>query len=260
MDLSRREALKLAAWGAAGAVLGLRSAVFGQAAGTAGEKTEKMESNEAKIKGEVAMSEYVLPPLPYSADALEPVIDAQTVGLHHDKHHAAYVKNANAALDQLAAARKAGDFKAVKALSLALAFNASGAVLHDLYWQSMDPKSPREPKGKFAKQIDADFGSLEALKAQFAAAAKDVEGSGWATLAWEPSIEKLVVLQIEKHQNLTVWGATPLVVCDVWEHAYYLNYQNRRPDYVDAWMGIIDWASAGHRFEHAVEAPAAHRH
>lgn len=254
MDLSGREALKLTAWGAAGTVLRLRRLVFGQTAEPAA------KTSEVTTAGGVAMSEYVLPPLPYSADALEPVIDAQTVGLHHDKHQAAYVKNANAALKQLAAARKAGDLKGVKGLSLALAFNASGAVLHDLYWQSMDPKSPRKPKGAFAKQIDADFGSLEALKDQFAAAAKDVEGSGWATLAWEPSIERLVVLQIEKHQNLTIWGVTLLLVCDVWEHAYYLKYQNRRPDYVDAWMEIINWASAGRRFEHAIEASAAKRH
>ena len=245
MDLSRREALKLAAWGAAGTVLGLRRLVFGRTA----EPAAKM--SEAKKEGGVAMSEYVLPPLPYSADALEPVIDAQTVGLHHDKHQAAYVKNANAALEQLAAARKAGDLKGVKGLSLALAFNASGAVLHDLYWQSMNPKSPREPGGEFAKQIAADFGSLEALKAQFAAAAKDVEGSGWATLAWEPSIGRLVALQIEKHQNLTVWGVAPLLVCDVWEHAYYLKYQNRRADYLKAFWSVVNWPEVAKYYEAA---------
>jgi Fe-Mn family superoxide dismutase len=192
---------------------------------------------------------YTLPPLPYKS--LEPVIDDATLALHHDKHHAGYVKGANAALEALAKAREAGDFALVKHWERELAFHASGHVLHSLYWTSMRPGGRGEPSAALAQAIEASFGSKEKMLAQFAAATKAVEASGWGVLAWEPLGRRLVVLQAERHQDLTVWGCVPILVCDVWEHAYYLKYQNRRADYVDAAMGILDWQSASERFSQA---------
>jgi Fe-Mn family superoxide dismutase len=190
--------------------------------------------------------QYTLPKLPYDYDALEPLYDAATLHLHHEKHHAGYVKGVNAALEKLAAARGAGDFAAVKALSGNLAFHGSGHILHCMFWRSMDPAVvkaglAKEPTGDLAEAMKASFGSIQAGKAQLAAASKDVEGSGWGVLAYEKMSDKLLILQAEKHQNLTFWGAVPLLVCDVWEHAYYLKYQNRRPDWVDAFMKLANW-------------------
>jgi len=192
---------------------------------------------------------YMLPPLPYKS--LEPIIDDATLALHHDKHHAGYVKGANAALDALAKAREAGDFALVKHWERELAFHASGHVLHTLYWTSMRPGGRGEPSAALAQAMEASFGSREKMLAQFAAATKAVEGSGWGVLAWEPLSKRLVALQVEKHQDLTIWGCVPILVCDVWEHAYYLKYQNRRADYVGAMLSIIDWQSVSERFAQA---------
>ena len=192
---------------------------------------------------------YTLPPLPYKS--LEPVIDDATLALHHDKHHAGYVKGANAALEALAKAREAGDFALVKHWERELAFHASGHALHALYWTSLWPSGRGEPSAALAQAIEASFGGKEKMLAQFSAATKAVEASGWGVLAWEPLAKRLVVLQAEKHQDLTVWGAIPILVCDVWEHAYYLKYQNNRGAYVDAVLGILDWQSASERFSQA---------
>jgi len=189
-----------------------------------------------------------LPPLPYPPDALEPVIDKETVTIHHDKHFAAYVDGLNAAIDKLAKARESGNFEAIKALSRDLAFNGSGVVLHWLYFDTIGPKAGGTPSGKLAEMINRDFGSYDAFWKQFAAASKAVEASGWGILAWEPFSRRLVVMQCEKHQNLTSWGAMPLMVCDVWEHAYYLKYQNRRAEYVDNFAKIINWKKVEDRF------------
>ena len=206
----------------------------------------------AEMLGGAKDGQYILPKLPYGYEALEPAYDAQTLHLHHEKHHAGYVTGLNAALAKLADARKAKDFVAVKALSQAAAFHGSGHILHCLFWNSMSPdaiKAPQEPNGDFAKAIQADFGSFDEAKAQFAAATKDVEGSGWGVLAYEPMADKLLILQAEKHQNLTFWGVTPLLVCDVWEHAYYLKYQNRRADWVDAFVKqLANWPFAARMY------------
>ncbi len=193
---------------------------------------------------------YVLPPLPYPYDALEPTIDAATMKLHHDIHHAGYVKGLNAALEKLAEARKGGDYAAVKALSREVAFHGSGHLLHCCFWTNMTP-SKAEAKGALKAMVERDFGSLDAFKAQFGNAAKQVEGSGWGILAFEPLSRRLLVLEAEKHQNLSVWGVHPLLVLDVWEHAYYLKYNNRRPEYVDAFWNIVNWDDVAARLEAA---------
>lgn len=197
---------------------------------------------------------YELPPLPYAYDALEPHIDEQTMRLHHDKHHQGYVNGLNAALEKLESARSAGDFAAIKAVSRDLAFHGSGHLLHSIFWPNMAPAGQGgggEPSGELAAQINKDFGSFANLKAHFSAAAKAVEGSGWGILAWEPNGGQLVVLTAEKHQNLTQWGVVPLLVLDVWEHAYYLKYQNNRGAYVDAFWNVVNWSDVEQRFKAA---------
>lgn len=189
-----------------------------------------------------------LPPLPYAYDALEPYYDEQTVRLHHDKHHAAYVAGLNKAEEQLAAARAAGDYALIKHWERELAFHGSGHLLHTLFWENMTPGGGGEPDGELAAQIAQDFGSFEAFKAQFSAAANAVEGSGWGLLGWLPAFGKLAILQVEKHQDLTVWGVLPLLIVDVWEHAYYLKYQNRRAEWVSNWWNLVNWPDVARRF------------
>lgn len=189
------------------------------------------------------MEEYCLPDLPYPYGALEPVIDEQTLRLHHGKHHAAYVNGLNSAILKLEDARTGNDFASIRSLCLAVAFHGSGHMLHSLFWKSMCEKEKcHEPaSGVLFDQIVTDFGSVAAFKRQFSEAAKTVEGSGWAVLAYENIGKRLMVLQAENHQKQTFQGAIPILTLDVWEHAYYLKYQNRRADYVDAWWSICNW-------------------
>jgi superoxide dismutase, Fe-Mn family len=200
---------------------------------------------------------YVLPPLPYGYADLEPYIGAETMKLHHDKHHAAYVKGANAALAQLEEIRRTGgeDIKRVRAVTDELSFNASGHVLHALFWESMKKNGGGDPPpgSELGKLILRDFGTLEAFRGQFNAAAVQVQGSGWAVLALEPVSQRLMVLAAEKHQNEGVWGSVPLLVLDVWEHAYYLQYQNRRADYIKAFAEVINWDTAQGRLQRAMK-------
>lgn len=199
--------------------------------------------------------EYVLPKLPYSYDALEPYIDEATMRLHHEKHHAAYVNGLNAALAKLEEARQKGDMSSIQALSKAVAFHGSGHALHVLFWETMCPKEKSaEPKsGLLFEALAKDFGSIEKFKKQFSEAAKSVEGSGWAILAYDPLGERLVVLQAENHQKLTMQGSIPLLAIDVWEHAYYLKYQNRRADYVEAWWNVVNWDKVEDNYKKALK-------
>ncbi|RLG19615.1 superoxide dismutase [Candidatus Micrarchaeota archaeon] len=199
------------------------------------------------------MDEYKLPDLPYAYNALEPYIDEATMKLHHQKHHAGYVKGLNSALAKLKEAREKGDYGAIRALSLALAFHGSGHYFHSLFWKSMCPKEQSEEptSGKLHEQMKKDFGSVENFKNQFAAASKAVEGSGWGVLAWEPLGKRLIVLQAENHQKQTLQGSVPILVLDVWEHAYYLKYQNRRAEFVDQFWNIVNWKEVEKRLEQA---------
>jgi len=199
------------------------------------------------------LSEYVLPELQYAYNALEPYIDEQTVKLHHDRHHQGYVNGLNSTLKNIAEAREKGDFSGIRTLLRNLSFHGSGVVLHNLYWEGLCPVSDsKEPtSGALINQIKIDFGSLNSLKYTMSAAAKAVEGSGWAVLGWEPLGGKLVVLQVENHHKLTIWGVRPLFVIDVWEHAYYLKYQNRRAEYVDNIWNVVNWAEVAEKFEKA---------
>jgi Fe-Mn family superoxide dismutase len=233
-EISRREAI-----GGAGAIgaLGILSRFF---------ESEALASTST-VNQSVNLLE--LPALPYPEDALEPVIDKETVRIHHDKHFAGYVAGLNKDLKNLDQARQSGSFESVKQLSRDLAFNASGVVLHWIYFSTIGPNSGGMPAGKLDSLIKRDFGSFDTFWKQFSAASKTVEASGCGVLAWEPFSQKLLVLQAEKHQNLTSWGCMPIMVCDVWEHAYYLKYQNRRAEYVDNFAKIIDWQEVEKRLE-----------
>jgi superoxide dismutase, Fe-Mn family len=232
-DLSRRELM----FGVgAVATLGMISTVL---------QNEATAQGDQKAPGTFT---HALPPLPYPEDALEPVIDKETVKIHHDKHFAAYINGLNATLQKLEKARTDGQFENIKALSRDLAFHGSGVVLHWIYFATIGPKAGGEPSGALADAIKRDFGSYDVFWKQFAAASKDVEASGWGILGWEPFSRRLVIMQAEKHQNLTSWGIMPLMVCDVWEHAYYLKYQNRRAEYVDNFAKIINWQKVEEQF------------
>jgi superoxide dismutase, Fe-Mn family len=198
---------------------------------------------------------YQLPPLPYGYADLEPFIDAQTVKLHHDIHHAGYVKGANAAIAELETIRQTGGdaIARVRAVTTNLAFNLAGHVLHDLFWKSMKKDGGGDPPADSdaGKLIKRDFGSLDAFRAHLSAAAAQVQGSGWGVLAYEPLAQRLIVLSVEKHENLQAPGAVPLLALDVWEHAYYLKYQNQRTEFIKAFMQLVNWAHVDLRLQAA---------
>lgn len=195
------------------------------------------------------MSRYTLPDLPYDYAALEPHISARIMQLHHDKHHRAYVTGANRALEMLEEARQAEDFTRIAAMEQALAFNVSGHLLHSIFWENMSPEGGGEPEGELAQAIERDFGSFERFKQQLSNAAESSMGSGWGALVWEPQSERLLTVQIHDHQSQTIHGATPLLVLDAWEHAYYLQYQNVKGDWVTAFWKVVNWEDVAQRFQ-----------
>ncbi len=182
-----------------------------------------------------------LPSLAYPYEALEPYYDEETLRLHHGKHHQSYVDGLNKAEAQLVEARSRSDYGLIKHWLKEIAFHGSGHILHTLFFENLTPAGQTSPGSKTSSQIEQDFGSFDEFKKMFTAAAAAVEGSGWALLCYNPSFKKLEILQAEKHQNLTQWGVIPLLVIDMWEHAYYLKYQNRRPEYIAAWWNIVNW-------------------
>ena len=197
------------------------------------------------------MTTYSLPDLRYDYGALEPHISGRIMELHHDRHHAGYVKGANGALDRLAEARHEGQYGQIAALEKALAFNLSGHVLHSIFWQNMTPNGGGRPDGELAAAIDHDFGSFDHLREQMNAVAASIMGSGWSALVWEPLGEKLLVTQIHDHQSNVTQAGTPLLVLDAWEHAFYLQYQNRKTEFFDAVWNVWNWVDVAERFERA---------
>lgn len=192
---------------------------------------------------------YVLPDLPYPYNALEPHMDEETVRIHHDMHHNGYVNGLNNALDKLEEARKQQDFALIKHWERELAFNGAGHMLHTLYWESMSPHGGGQPEGRLARQIESDFGGFESFVKEFSAAAAAVEGSGWVLLVYLPEEGRLAIVTVEKHQNLLLPGAVPLLALDVWEHAYYLKYKNKRADFIKNWWNLVNWRGVEYRFE-----------
>lgn len=194
------------------------------------------------------MITYTLPDLAYDPGALEPHLSGEIVELHHSKHHATYVKGANTALEQMAEARASGKFDTLVGLEKTLAFNLGGHVLHTMYWANLSPDGGDKPVGDLAAAIDEQFGSFDGFRGQFSQATNLVQGSGWGILCWEPIGQRLIVEQLETHQDNTTLGAIPLLAIDAWEHAYYLQYKNARADYVEAIWNIVNWADIARRF------------
>jgi Fe-Mn family superoxide dismutase len=195
---------------------------------------------------------FTLPALPYAFDALEPHIDAQTMQIHHGKHHQAYVNNLNAAIEKAPElAKKSLDdlMKGInsvpEAVRTAVRNNGGGHWNHSFFWESMGPKKGVEPQGKLADAIKSAFGDFARLKEQFAAAAGGRFGSGWAWIVSDGG--KLSITSTPNQDNPLMDGKKAILGLDVWEHAYYLKYQNRRPDYVTAWWNVVDWNKVGAR-------------
>ncbi|HMQ26797.1 MAG TPA: superoxide dismutase [Acidimicrobiales bacterium] len=197
------------------------------------------------------MAQYTLPDLPYDYAALEPHYSAEVLELHHDKHHAAYVKGANDTLEKLAAARDSGEFESIVGLQKTMAFNLSGHILHSIFWTNLSPDGGDKPEGDLADAIVESFGSFDGFKGQLTAATTTVQGSGWGVLAYDPMGRRLFVEQVYDHQGNIGQSAAPLLVFDAWEHAFYLQYKNVKADYVDALWNIVDWANVADRFARA---------
>jgi Fe-Mn family superoxide dismutase len=194
------------------------------------------------------MAKYTLPELDYDYAALEPSLSARILELHHDKHHKAYVDGANAVFEKLEQARTSGDFGTINQLEKNLAFHLSGHVLHSIFWKNLNPAGGGKPEGELADAIAEHLGSFDAFKAQLSEAATNVQGSGWAALSWEPVGQRLIIEQVYDHQGNVGQGGPPLLVLDMWEHAYYLQYENRKAEWVDAFWDVVHWDDVAQRF------------
>src|SRR3954470_7009663 len=200
---------------------------------------------------------YELPPLPYPKEALEPFIDAATMEIHHDKHHNAYVTNVNKAIAGKADLEKKSPEELISNLDAvpadirgAVRNNGGGHVNHSMFWKLMAPKAGGAPSGKLAEDINATFGSLDAFKEKFEAAGAGRFGSGWAWLIVNKA-GKLEITSTANQDNPLMDGNKPVLGCDVWEHAYYLKYQNRRPDYLKAWWNVVNWPEVAKNYDAA---------
>ena len=195
------------------------------------------------------MTKYVLPELTYDYAALEPHISARIMELHHSKHHATYVAGANTALEQLAEAREKGEFGNIPKLSKDLAFHLGGHTNHSIFWNNLSPEGGDKPEGELAAALDDAFGSFDAFRGHFNAAALSLQGSGWAVLAYEPLGGNLVIEQLYDQQGNVPVGTIPLLMLDMWEHAFYLDYVNVKADYVKAFWNIVNWPDVAKRFD-----------
>ena len=198
------------------------------------------------------VEKYTLPELPYDYAALEPHISAKIMELHHDKHHAAYVAGANAALEQLAEARANGSYGNVSKLSKDLAFNLGGHTNHSIFWKNLSPEGGDKPTGELAAAIDEFFGSFDKFREHFTNVALTIQGSGWAILAWDTVGKRLIIEQLYDQQGNISVALIPVLQLDMWEHAFYLDYQNVKGDYVKAFWNIVNWADVAERFARAV--------
>ena len=193
---------------------------------------------------------YVLPELPYEYNALAPVMSEEQLRIHHDKHHAAYVNGANALLESLDKARKEGAEIDASTVAKQMSFNTGGHNLHSLFWKNLArPKDANKPAGKIASAIDSEFGTFERFKKEFSQVAVKTEGSGWAVLSYCLMTGRPIIMQIEKH-NVNVSPRRPIIlVLDVWEHAYYLDYKNDRAKYAENFWSIVNWDEVNKRLE-----------
>lgn len=234
--------------------LGLAGTGVGTLVSTQGVGADDHEGSESDVSFEEShgADEYTLPDLPYAYDALEPAISERIMELHHSAHHQGYVDGTNNALKRLDEMHESDDFEGVKRVKRDLSFNFSGHVNHSIFWQNMDPAGGGDPEGEFCRRLTEDFGSVEHFREAFTEAANAVESNGWAMLFYEPMADRLIVGQVESQNRLAHQNSTPLLVLDVWEHAYYLQYENERGEYVDAWWDVVDWNDVAARYDAAL--------
>ena len=199
----------------------------------------------------MALEKYTLPELPFEFSELEPFIDTKTVKIHYQKHHQSYVDGLNQTFVALEKSRESGDFSVMKQLKKDLAFFYSGHILHTIYWNSLCPKIQCKefPQGDLFDAIEKKFISFGNFIKEFKASSVTIEGSGWGVLALVGN--ELEILTVEKHQDLSIIGAIPILVCDVWEHAYYLTYENKRGDYIDNFFNVVNWKNVEDNFDKA---------
>ncbi|MBM7645079.1 Fe-Mn family superoxide dismutase [Scopulibacillus daqui] len=209
--------------------------------------TSQSERSEQGERRPIPVGGHTLPPLPYDYSALEPYISEKIMRLHHDGHHKSYVDGLNKAEIEMQKARKTGDFSLIKHWEREAVFNGAGHYLHTIFWNNMKPRGGGKPNGPIAKEINQTFGGFETFKEHFSNAAEKVEAVGWALLVWAPRAGRTEILQAEKHQNLSQQDVIPLLVLDVWEHAYYLQYYNKRRDYINAWWHVVNWDNVNER-------------
>jgi Fe-Mn family superoxide dismutase len=197
------------------------------------------------------MPNYVLPDLDYDYGALEPHVSGQIMELHHDKHHAAYVKKANETLEKLDEARAKADYTRIAGLEKSLAFNLSGHMLHSVFWKNLVPKGGGRPSGSLASAIAKDFGSFDGFQRQMNEVSASIMGSGWGALVYEPMAGRLLTCQIYDHQSNLAQGGVPLLVMDAWEHAYYLQYKTDKAKFFEAVWNLWNWDDVSERYEAA---------
>jgi Fe-Mn family superoxide dismutase len=203
------------------------------------------------------MSKYELPQLPYNFDALEPYIDAKTMEIHYTKHHQTYTNNLNAALEKCSEDVQNRDITVILSkldiipseLRGAINFNGGGFDNHRIFWNNMTSNGGGEPQGPIAEAINSTFGSFANFKEKFTTATVGIQGSGWGWLVFDPINTKVDYKSMPNQTSPRTEGLIPLLGCDVWEHAYYLKYQNKRPDYVNAWWNLINWQDVNDRYE-----------
>ena len=198
-----------------------------------------------------ANGNYIQQPLPYNENFLEPGMDSETMHLHYTFHHGGAVKAANKDMQMIKKSLDDNNLETVDYWTKKLSYHFSSHVLHSIFWTNLTNKSTA-PSGDLLKRIEKDFGSYDKLKIYLSKTSKDVDGNGWGILGFQPYSNKLVVLQCENHEKLTQWGVVPLLVVDVWEHAYYLKYRNKRADFVDTMLQIINWDNVADRLNTAV--------
>ncbi len=199
-----------------------------------------------------ANGNYIQQPLPYTENFLEPYMDAETMHLHYTFHHGGAVKGANKDLQMIKKAMDDNNLETVDFWTKKLSYHFSSHALHSIFWTNLTNKQSA-PSGDLLKRIEKNFGSYDKMKGLIAETSKNVDGNGWGILAYQPYSDSLIVLQCENHEKLTQWGCIPLLVIDVWEHAYYLKYRNKRADFVDALFNIINWDNAAQRLNTAVK-------
>ncbi len=195
-----------------------------------------------------ANGNFIQQSLPYAENFLEPYMDAETLHLHYTFHHGGAMKGANKDMENIRKAMDSNSFETVDYYTKKLAYHFSSHVLHSIFWTNLTNKKTA-PAGTLLKDIEKDFGSYDKLKSYIAATSKNVDGAGWGILGYQPYSNKLTILQCENHEKLTQWGVVPILVIDVWEHAYYLKYKNRRNEFVDALFNIINWDNVAERLE-----------